>query len=105
MPHHRSAGARVESAEALEGSDQEPEFKAFPNPFTSKITIAFYQPQAGHTRLCLQGRYGTADVLLNRFLKAGLHTVEYNGSQLPPDIYIAQLVTNGKVVVSKILKE
>jgi hypothetical protein len=98
------AAARIENTEIIKQKKEEPELISFPNPFNARVKISFILPQDGSTLLTLQGRLGTAAVLVNQHLKAGTYTVEYDGSQLAPDLYIAQLTSRNTVVVKKMLK-
>ncbi|HVI43410.1 MAG TPA: DNRLRE domain-containing protein [Chitinophaga sp.] len=78
----------------------------FPNPFRDNCLIRITLKETGDTRLTvydIQGR--PVEILLNTHLPAGVHNVTLHGSKLPAGVYTLQLLHNGKVSVSKLLKQ
>ena len=81
----------------------------YPNPFHALTTIAFYIPRRSNVSLAVFTPRGQkVKALLDRNLKAGMHTVSWNGSddygkRLMPGIYTCELKVSGFREVKKML--
>jgi hypothetical protein len=76
----------------------------FPNPFEALFQVKFTLRAAGYTTVTLTAKSGAVTVLLDKYLEAGTYTVPYDGTGLTRDLYVCQVVSNGKTQVRKILK-
>ncbi len=75
-----------------------------PNPFPATTTITIALPAPGPVQLDvfdLAGRHVSA--LLNQPLPAGNHTATFDGSELPPGVYLVRLRVPGSVSTAKCL--
>jgi hypothetical protein len=87
-------------AEGISGRDGQemPELHNYPNPFNSVTTIAFRMETAGNVRLeitCMQGR--VIETVTDSVRSAGLQTISYDGSRLPPGIYLCRMTVTGRM--------
>lgn len=74
----------------------------YPNPFNPSTVISFALPVTGNVTLTVYNMVGekVAD-LLNSFLEAGSHSVQFNAHSLPSATYIYRLTVtseNGQIV-------
>jgi hypothetical protein len=68
----------------------------YPNPFNPVTTIRFTLTQPGNVRLILYNTLGEqAAELVNEFKDAGVHTINFNASELNSGVYIYKLESNG----------
>ncbi|MEO8231924.1 MAG: T9SS type A sorting domain-containing protein [Ignavibacteriota bacterium] len=68
----------------------------YPNPFNPATTISFSLPEASNVKLTLYNLLGQeVETLVNGFTESGIHTVNFNASQLNSGIYIYKIETNG----------
>ncbi|MCX6285894.1 MAG: multicopper oxidase domain-containing protein [Bacteroidetes bacterium] len=78
-----------------------------PNPITGESKINFTIPERDHVQLILFNNMGSEmQTLIDADAPAGLHTVVFDGSNLPDGIYFYQLIAGNysavkKMVVSK----
>jgi hypothetical protein len=77
----------------------------YPNPFNPATTITFTLSEDGWTTLKVFDILGREiQTLVNEELKAGtVHSVIFNGSELPSGIYLYRLETNNQVSVKKLI--
>jgi hypothetical protein len=78
------------------------------NPFNPATTISFTMQESANVNLKVYNTFGqeVATLLSNTAMDAGLHTVPFNGDQLPSGVYLAVLEANGarqqqKLVLNK----
>ncbi len=80
----------------------------FPDPFVDETTIEYRLNKAGYVRLTVSGENShSITILVSGYKEAGVYQFKFDGSQLEPGIYIAQLRHNGvfvKEVMQKIPK-
>ena len=80
----------------------EPSIRAYPNPFNPVTTIAFRVPHSGHVTLDVYDLRGRRIAgLLNEFLAAGGHEVQWHGTDAagrsaPSGVYFARMLVNGQ---------
>ncbi len=68
----------------------------YPNPFNPTTTISFNIPEASNVRLTLYNILGQEiKTLVNESKEAGVHTVNFNASDLNSGLYIYKLEANG----------
>lgn len=73
----------------------------YPNPFNPSTKISFSMPKSGYTKLTVYDLLGReVAALVNGNLNAGLHSVDFNASNMPSGIYIYSL-NSGDYSVSK----
>jgi hypothetical protein len=76
----------------------------YPNPFNPVTTIRFMLPQPGKVRLILYNTLGEkAAELVNEFKDAGVHTINFNASELNSGVYIYKLESNGFAQARKMI--
>jgi hypothetical protein len=64
----------------------------YPNPFNPSTTIRYSLPKAGNVKLTVYNILGQEVVtLVNEFKEAGVHTVNFNASELNSGLYIYKL--------------
>jgi hypothetical protein len=74
----------------------------YPNPFNPVKTIQSSIPQSGNVTLLLYNMLGEQVAeLLNGYREAGIHTINYDASELKSGIYFYQLESNGLVQSKK----
>lgn len=79
---------------------------AFPNPFTSSVTVSFKAAQTGPVSLKVYDLNGKmlASLYSGGTEKKVLHQVNFDGSKLPPGIYLSRLQTASGITEQKIVK-
>ena len=80
-------------------------YAAYPNPFNPATTISFSIKDAANVTLKVYNTFGQeiATLLENSAMSAGLHTVPFNGGQLPSGVYMAVLQADGAVQQQKLV--
>ena len=74
----------------------------YPNPFNPSTTIRFSLPQAGNVKLTVYNLLGEQVIqLVNDFREAGMHTINFNASELNSGIYIYKIEAAGLVQTKK----
>ena len=77
----------------------------FPNPFSESTSLQFTIDKTSKVRLQVFDITGReVQMLMNRTLAPGTHSVEFHGSDLPSGIYIARLITPHGVMSKKMMK-
>ncbi len=79
---------------------------AFPNPFSSTISLSFKAAEAGPVSLKIYDLNGkmVANVYSGGTEKKVLHQINFDGGKLPPGIYLSRLQTASGVTEQKIVK-
>lgn len=93
-------------SETLDGKTAESYFEAknYPNPFNPSTTISYNLKEATNVSLAVYDRLGReVKLLVDQMQNAGLHTVEFNGSQLPSGIYFYRIKTSERTEVRKMI--
>ena len=68
----------------------------YPNPFNPATTISFNLPEAGNVKLTLFDILGQEiKTLVNEFKESGVHTINFNASELNSGMYIYKIESNG----------
>jgi hypothetical protein len=68
----------------------------FPNPFNPTTTISFTLPESGNINLTVYNIIGEqVEQLFNGYKEAGIHTINFNASELNSGIYIYKIEANG----------
>jgi hypothetical protein len=76
----------------------------YPNPFNSTTRIEFSLPCAGQTKLTVFDILGRETVrVLNGYLPAGNHAVNWNASPLPSGVYFCRLNFGGQSQVRRMV--
>jgi hypothetical protein len=76
----------------------------YPNPFNPVTTIRFTIPQSGNVRLAVYNVLGEQVAeLVNGFMEAGIHTVNFNALELNSGIYVYEIEANGFVQSRKMI--
>ncbi len=80
-------------------------YAAYPNPFNPATTISFAIGTPTHVTLKVYNTLGqaVATILSSSAMDAGLHTVSFDGAQLPSGVYLAVLEANGAVQHQKLV--
>ncbi|MBK7378979.1 MAG: T9SS type A sorting domain-containing protein [Ignavibacteriales bacterium] len=74
----------------------------YPNPFNPTTTIQFTLPRAGNVKLTLFNLLGQKiKTLINEYKESGVHTLNFNASDLNSGLYIYKLEANGLVKTRK----
>ncbi|NWF89666.1 MAG: T9SS type A sorting domain-containing protein [Ignavibacteriaceae bacterium] len=69
----------------------------YPNPFNPITKVTFQLEDQANTKLEIYNSIGQlVSVLLDEFYPPGIHTVEFNGNELPSGVYFCKLVINNK---------
>jgi arabinogalactan endo-1,4-beta-galactosidase len=77
-------------------------FQNYPNPFNPTTTIKFNLPEAGNVKLTLFNILGQElKTLVNEFKESGVHTINFNASDLNSGVYIYKLEVNGFSLIRK----
>ena len=64
----------------------------YPNPFNPTTTIRFNLPEAGNVKLTLFNILGQElQTLVNEFKESGVHTINFNASELNSGMYIYKI--------------
>lgn len=70
----------------------------YPNPFNPVTTIKFSLPESGNVNLTIYNLLGEKVAEpVNEFKNAGVHTVNFNASELNSGVYIYKIESNGFV--------
>ena len=75
-----------------------------PNPFPATTNIAIALPAPGPVQLDvfdLAGRH--VSTLLNHTLPAGNHTAAFDGSELPPGVYLVRLASGSEFATTRVV--
>ena len=76
----------------------------YPNPFNPVTTIQFSMPEAGEVKLVVYNVLGEqVAVLVNENKEAGVHTINFNATELNSGIYIYKLTTGNFSAVKKLM--
>jgi len=76
----------------------------YPNPFNPVTEISFALPTANHIKLKVFDMVGQEVALIaSGFYSAGLHTISFNGADLPSGIYFYTLNDGGETVIKKMI--
>ncbi len=79
-------------------------FQNYPNPFNPATTIYFDLKTAGKTRIAIYDILGRqVEMLLDKMLPPGNHSVTWNAPQIPSGIYLCRLITKNNVRTIKLL--
>jgi endonuclease/exonuclease/phosphatase family metal-dependent hydrolase len=77
-------------------------FQNYPNPFNPETTIKFTIAKAGFVRLSFYNILGEQKgIIVNEFKEAGIHTVNFNASELSSSIYLYKLEIDDFVQMRK----
>jgi len=85
-------------------SENAMELSTWPNPFSSALEISYLVNKESITMVDiydLNGRHVKS--LVNQSLPAGLHTVSFDGSDLPAGIYFCKLRSGEQVAIQKMM--
>jgi hypothetical protein len=70
----------------------------YPNPFNPVTTIKFALPESGNVNLTIYNLLGEQVAEpINEFKNAGIHTINFNASELNSGVYIYKVESNGFV--------
>lgn len=70
-------------------------YQNYPNPFNPSTTIKFYLPKSGYVTLIVFDAAGReVRVLVNKTMKSGEQSVEFDADKLPSGIYFYQLTAH-----------
>jgi S-formylglutathione hydrolase FrmB len=76
----------------------------YPNPFNATTRIEFFLPRAGDVELSVFDILGRETItVLNSFLPAGTHEVNWNASPLPSGVYFCRLNFGGESQVKRMV--
>ena len=76
----------------------------YPNPFNPVTTIKFSLAQSGNVNLKIYNLLGEeVATLLNSFLDAGFHTVDFDASEFNSGFYIYKLTAGNSALVRKMM--
>lgn len=76
----------------------------FPNPFNPSTNIRFELPENGHVTLTVYDMTGrTVAVLEDGFRASGVHTVQFNASNLASGMYVYRLTANSVQLTRKMM--
>ncbi|HEY3249936.1 MAG TPA: T9SS type A sorting domain-containing protein [Ignavibacteria bacterium] len=76
----------------------------YPNPFNPVTTISFGLPKASNVRLIIYDILGReVAVLVNEFVKAGNHSVDFDASEIASGVYLYKLVAVNFVETKKMM--
>lgn len=76
----------------------------FPNPFNPSTIISFYIPDDAFTKVTIYDMLGREiKTLVSENLNAGVHTVQFDGSNLSSGIYFYELNVNGIKNIKKMI--
>jgi len=75
----------------------------YPNPFNPSTTINFSMPQQDHVTITVTDITGRqVDILVDKTIKRGNHSVTFNGANLPSGIYFYTLKTGRTSMTKKL---
>jgi len=76
----------------------------YPNPFNPTTTIKFSLPESGNVKLIVFNILGEdVKTLLNGVKEAGIHTINFNASELNSGIYFYKIETSNFTAVKKMM--
>ncbi|MFZ1731492.1 MAG: T9SS type A sorting domain-containing protein [Bacteroidota bacterium] len=80
-------------------------YAAYPNPFNPATTISFTVKESANVNLKVYNTFGqvVATLLSNSSMDAGLHTMSFNGNDLPSGVYMAVLEASGELQQQKLV--
>jgi hypothetical protein len=79
-------------------------YQNYPNPFNPSTTIKFGLPTNSNVMLTIYNQLGEKiDVLVNKDLEAGLHTITWNAANLASGLYFYELRTDKFNSVKKLV--
>ncbi len=98
-------GAGRLAAEGPEPETDAASFTAAPNPFAGRTTLHFTAPESGPARLEVYSPTGTrTSLLFEGAVEAGkTYQYAFDGTALPPGVYVGRLTTGSKVAHRKLL--
>ncbi len=74
----------------------------YPNPFNPSTKISFDIPESGNVSLIIYNVLGQqVKTLLNNFMEAGTHTINFNAEGLQSGLYFYRLESSGLNEVKK----
>ncbi len=102
QPNGRLAGPEAAAGEGLTDATN---LRAYPNPFTDHLTLAFTATQTGPSTMVLLDAQGApVRRLLHETVAAGTtKTVSVYGRTLRPGVYLVRLTTGGRVTHKRLL--
>ncbi len=76
----------------------------YPNPFNPATVISYELIKGGHVELKVYDALGREiSTLVDGYMLAGRHRVDFNGAQLPSGIYFYRLIADGRTAVRKMV--
>jgi hypothetical protein len=79
-------------------------FQNYPNPFNPTTQITFSLSDQKHVRLVIYNALGQRiSTLIDGFMAAGLHRVEFNAKNLPSGVYFYQIIAGDYKCVKKMI--
>jgi len=76
----------------------------YPNPFNPTTTISFSLPESGNVKLTLYNLIGQVlGTIVNEYKESGIHTINFDGSELNSGIYIYKLQAGSFVETKKMI--
>ena len=76
----------------------------YPNPFNPSTTIRFALSESGNIKLTVYNLVGEqVAVLVDGFKEKGVHTINFNASELNSGVYVYKIETNGFVQSRKMI--
>ena len=76
----------------------------YPNPFNPTTTISFSLPESGNVKLTLYNLIGQEiGTTVNEYKESGIHTINFDGSELNSGIYIYKLQAGSFVETKKMI--
>lgn len=98
----------LDAVNSVDNSEQSPKnfilYQNYPNPFNPLTHIDFYLPKAENVKLSIFDATGSeVDVLVNTFMNEGMHSINFNASNLSSGIYFYKLATEEIQQVNKML--
>jgi hypothetical protein len=74
----------------------------YPNPFNPTTTISYNLPEAANVKLTIFNLLGQEIItLVNEFKEAGVHTINFDASELNSGLYIYNLQAGSQVQTKK----
>ncbi len=76
----------------------------YPNPFNPSTKISYNLPSKGFTKLAIYNAIGKeVQIIFNETQKAGLHSVDFNASNLPSGMYFYTLTSGSFTQTNKMI--
>jgi hypothetical protein len=76
----------------------------FPNPFNPVTIISYAIPKSAHVKITVYNSLGTkVRELVNEFLSAGDHEIQFDGKELPSGVYFCVLESSSRMLTRRIL--